>query len=155
MTLPKFSFAAPEHGWMEIAVSFNEDKHWFDVSDGGVDSLDLLVTALLKLLRGSKREEVEWYLEPNVLSWHFEVQGNHLELQICQMEDRHSLFIVSAEKRELINQVARGLEVLEEHPCWTQPRADEVIWSWMFPGDKPHELLREIRNRNRCEIVSK
>jgi len=131
---------------MTITVSFGEAKHSFDVSDATVDSLNLLVTALLKLLTGSRREEVEWYLEPEWLSWHFEIHGHLLELQISSTEGPNSPFIISAEKTALISQVAGGLRVLEEQPCWTQPRAGEVVWSWLFPGDTLLEVLRKLTN---------
>jgi hypothetical protein len=151
--LPEFSFASPEHGWMFITVSFGKDTHSFDVSDATVDSLNLLVTALLKLLSGSRREEVEWSLEPEWLSWHFEIHGDQLELQISSTEGPNSHFIISAEKTALIGQVAGGLRVLEEQPCWTQPRAGEVVWSWLFPGHTLHNVLGKLRNSRRPNLT--
>ena len=151
--LPEFSFASPEYGWMLITVSFGEDTHSFDVSDATVDSLNLLATALLKLLTGSRREEVEWPLEPEWLSWHFEIHGDQLELQISSTGDPNSHFIVSAEKTALISQVAGGLRVLEKQPCWTQPPAVEVMWSWSFPGDTLHKVLRKLTNSRRQNLT--
>ena len=129
---------------MGITVSSNDNTHSFDVSDAPLDSLDLLTTALLRLLDGSTREDIEWYLEPQWVSWRFEVHDDQLELQILQTDSPNSLFIISAEKTELINQLVKGLEVLHNQPCWTQPRADEVTWSWMFPSEKLHALLRKM-----------
>lgn len=141
--VPVFEFHAPEHGWMHLRVSLPPAELSLDVSDALVDSLDILAAALLRLLGGSIEEEVEWFLEPAVARWCFELRGEDLQLGIFLEQESEPRLAHCCQATALIAALVEGLCVLEAQPCWGRNELSEASWSWPFP----HARLQLLKNR--------
>ena len=137
---PRFKFETPVHGWMTISVSIDEREWSFEVSDAVVDSLDLLSKALLRLHAGSRREEVEWFLEPEWLSWCFAVEGEEVTMECSLENDSEAVFSIQLQRADLLQRMTSALKTLQERTGRTEAGASEKTWSWEFPTKALEDL---------------
>ena len=130
----KFKFSAPEHGWMEVSAGNSEIEVTIDISDVPIDSICNLAAALLRLQAGSKKEEIEFSLEPQTALWIFEVVNEQLMLSVYPDSSRDNPVLFQGSKERTLHNLYNSLRDLESFSCWDKLDAINTVWSWEFPS---------------------
>jgi len=66
------SFGTPKHGWLDVELRFGETTRYLDASDVPADSISMLASGLLRLVKGYTTEvTVTWFLKPREETWTF------------------------------------------------------------------------------------
>ena len=135
--LPKLTFGKPENGWLPIQIG----NHKQIVSDVPCDSLHDLLSGLGALLSGSKKEEIEWSLEPAYEKWIFEDEGAVFSWRI-ESEENQLIQAIHGTKRMILSKIVTALSQLYSSH-FSELNDENEVWSWDFPI----ELLKQLETK--------
>ena len=136
------TFGTPEHGWLEVQLADKQTKHHLDASDVPCNSLESLVSAVLKLHNGSVEEEIEWSLEPSYEVWKFKVKEEKITL-IISIDDKEKAVFISL-KNEVIKSFYEALTKLGSLESWNEDIQTRQSWTWDFPTSTLNKLKEKI-----------
>jgi len=141
------SFGSPDHGWLIVELSGNQNYRSLDVSDVPVDSLYMLATAVLQLVEGRSIEAlVAWSLEPDYENWVLRRSGDTYELDIQAPEPDKKVFrFAEGSVEEICLPILQALRNLATDPAWCSPTAD-LAWSNPFPVQEVAALSERLKN---------
>jgi hypothetical protein len=126
----KFRFNPEGNGWMDVEICYEQKTSRNLVSDVPLDSINCLVETIIRLLNGSKREVLEWSLEPDFWIWNFVKAGENITFTF---EINGTKEIVHIYTEILMMELYRSLRLLESKFKVTE---DVKLWSWDFPHEK-------------------
>ena len=114
------NFGTPEHGWLEIRVG--DDKHTYEISDVGPDSIDQFSYSLSKLSSGDTGATVECYLEPSILRITFTSENEQVKvkLELNDSVEAEYTYPLNLFLEEFSSEVKRLIPLCKE-PHWTHP----------------------------------
>ena len=138
----KIKFGIPRHGWMEVAFG---DRS-MTVSDMPCDSLHGLIKCMRNFLTGSKREKVEWSLEPEYESWIFERHDGYTAIHIVDPKGRTISTTTNAEA--FFSLLIEELKKCHDRSFKNNPEIN-THWSWDFPYDDLRDLQKNVAESGR------
>jgi hypothetical protein len=147
MSTINLKFGSPDHGWLIVELSCNQNKRTLDVSDVPPDSLCMLATAVLRLVEGKSTEVlVEWSLEPDYETWILRRSGDAYELDIRAPGPDNKIFrFAEGGIVEICFPILRALKSLAADPVWCAPTAD-LAWSNPFPAQVVAALSESLKS---------
>ncbi len=112
-----------------------------DASDAAVDSLAMLADAGCKLVNGQSAK-VDWFLEPEEVSWRFEHRSDSVLLHVGA--NGGSTPFASGSPVAFAEVIWRALRRLQSESFWQCEGASEV-WSYKFPTASVEYLGRRLK----------
>src|SRR5215813_11356440 len=115
----KVSFDEPEHGWIEITMSADDEQFMLIPSHVPYDSITELAVALNKILEGYSEATVRWNEEPAEYEFVFRVNEGFLTLDVYEVDvvqggiRRNSIFNFSGALDQSLISFWRALRELQ------------------------------------------
>ena len=137
-------FSKPEHGWIVSKISDSAKSAELTVSDVPCDSLAMLVESANRLFGGSRKESVEWSLEPEYANWDFQLTEETIELKAYDEASSKS-HAFRENKTRLLRTIYNALKDIEPYFPSKEAPDDTQIWSWGFPSEGLVQLKQNIK----------
>ncbi len=132
--IPKLKFGKPEHGWLPVSIG----NHEIHASDAPCDSIQHLTYRILAFLGGSRREVVEWSLEPEYEKWIFQEEEG-ITSWIIEDHRNEMVLAIHSSRLAISQKITKALKDLY-HSHFINGETDDQHWSWSFP----HSELTKI-----------
>jgi hypothetical protein len=144
----KVSFDEPEHGWIAITISADDERFMLIPSHVPYDSITELAAALNKILEGYSEAVVRWNEEPAEYEFVFRVSEGALNLDVYEVDRiqggirRNSVFSLSEPRDRLLISFWRALRELQGR---YDPSEYERRWKEPFPTREMEVLTQRIK----------
>jgi hypothetical protein len=144
----KVGFDEPEHGWIAITMSADDERFILIPSHVPYDSITELAVALNKILEGYSEATVRWNEEPAEYEFVFRVSEGALNLDIYEVARvqggirRNSVFSFSGLRDQLLISFWRALRELQGR---YDPSEYERRWNEPFPTSEMEVLTQRIK----------
>jgi len=144
----KVSFDEPEHGWIEITMSADDEQFMLIPSHVPYDSITELTVALNKILEGYSEATVRWNEEPAEYEFVFRVSDGSLNLDVYEVISvqggirRNSVFNFIGPRDQLLISFWRALRELQGR---YDPAEYERRWKEPFPTREMEVLTQRMR----------
>jgi hypothetical protein len=144
----KVSFDEPEHGWIAITMTADDERFMLVPSHVPYDSITELVTALNKILEGYSEATVRWNEEPAEYEFVFRVSEGHLNLDVCEVTmvqggiRRNSVFSFIGPRDQSLIAFWRALRELQGR---YDPAEYERRWEEPFPTREMEVLTQRMK----------
>lgn len=145
----RVSLESPQHGFMSLRLSDDDESFVAVVSHEPYDSLRDLIEALSEVLSGDCETIIKWNSEPEEFDFKLAAHDEVVELEIIRYPDHRRL----AESASLVFSF-RGTKLEAGLPFWKElrdlhrrTRQDEFARQWRreFPEGEMQELTKSIR----------
>ena len=144
----KVSFDEPEHGWIAITISADDERFMLIPSHVPYDSITELAAALNKILEGYSEAVVRWNEGPAEYEFVFRVSEGALNLDVYEVDRiqggirRNSVFSLSEPRDRLLISFWRALRELQGR---YDPSEYERRWKEPFPTREMEVLTQRIK----------
>ena len=144
----KVSFDEPEHGWIAITVSVDDERFMLIPSHVPYDSITELAVALNKILEGYSEAAVRWNEEPAEYEFVFRVNEGSLNLDVYEVTTvqggirRNSVFSFSGPRDQLVISFWRALRELQGR---YDPAEYQRRWREPFPTREMEVLTQRMK----------
>jgi hypothetical protein len=144
----KVSFDEPEHGWIAITMSADDEQFMLIPSHTPYDSITELAVALNKILEGYSEATVRWNEEPAEYEFVFRVSEGALNLDVYEVTTvqggirRNSVFNFIGPRDQLLISFWRALRELQGR---YDPSEYERRWQEPFPTREVEVLTQRMR----------
>jgi hypothetical protein len=142
------SFGTPKHGWLDVGLRCGETTRHLDASDVPADSITMLASGLLQLVKGYVTEvSVTWFLEPREETWTFRRTDEVIMLD-AQASFEDSVRVAQGSSVEVCLPIWRALRRLQsDMSC----QSAEHTWSHPFPSKEVEALGIALGRRSSSE----
>jgi len=144
----KISFDEPEHGWIAITMSADDERFTLVLSHIPYDSISELAAALNKILEGYSEAIVRWNEGPAEYEFVFRVSEERLNLDVCEVTTvqggirRNSVFSFIGLRDQLLIAFWRALRELQGR---YDPAEYERRWKEPFPTREMEVLTQRMK----------
>jgi len=144
----KVSFDEPEHGWIAITMSVDDEQFMLVPSHVPYDSITELAVALNKILEGYSEAVVRWNEEPAEYEFVFRVSEGSLNLDVYEVATvqggirRNSIFSFLGQRDQLLIAFWRALRELRGR---YNPAEYERRWNEPFPTREMEVLTQRMK----------
>ena len=149
----KVSFDEPEHGWIAITMSADDEKFMLIPSRVPYDSITELAAALNKILEGYSEAVVRWSEGPAEYEFVFRVSDGSLNLDVYEVTlvqggiRRDSVFNFIGPRDQLLISFWRALRELQGR---YDPAEYERRWKEPFPTRELEVLTQRMKALKQC-----
>ena len=146
----KVSLESPQHGFMSLRLSSDEESFVAVVAHEPYDSLQDLIKALCKVLSGDCETTVKWNSEPEEFDFRLAAHDEAFQLEIVRYPDHRRLpeassLVFSFRGSRLETCSSFWKELRDLHRRTARDEFDRQ-WRREFPESEMQELTRKIRS---------
>ncbi|MBA3321721.1 MAG: hypothetical protein H0T45_09805 [Pyrinomonadaceae bacterium] len=145
----KVEFNGPEHGWLTVTLSAREKEYGFMPSHAPYDSINELVSALLKVVDGYTNAVVRWNDEPVEHEFLFDVESEQVDFKVYKIiqssvagRTREKAFAFNGSLYKVVRPFWKALRDMESKQSLAEY---ERQWREPFPEREMRELTQKIK----------